>query len=108
MPLPSLVAVACARRMKSLMSLPAENTPPEPMKTCTAMASFFSDASSASDMALYMVPVKAFFLSARVKRMTCTPSCTLISISWVIRSSPLDLNRAYTPRDSPSRPCGEG
>ena len=84
MPLPSPAAVAAARRMKSLMSLPAENTPPEPMNTWQAMASLVSDASSASDMALYMGPVKAFFLSARVKRMTCTPSCTLISISWVI------------------------
>ena len=66
------------------MSLPAEKTPPEPMNTWTAMASFFSAASSASDMALYIGPVKAFFLSARRKRMTCTPSATLISISWVI------------------------
>ena len=65
MPLPSPPAVACARRRKSLMSLPAENTPPEPRKTWQAMASFFSEASSASDMALYMGPVKAFFLSAR-------------------------------------------
>ena len=47
------------------MSLPAENTPPEPMNTWQATASFFSEASSASDMALYIGPVKAFFLSAR-------------------------------------------
>jgi len=84
MPLSSPVAVAWARRMKSLMSLPAENTPPEPMNTWQAMASLVSAASSASDMAVYMGPVKAFFFSARRKRMTCTPSSTLISMSWVI------------------------
>ena len=57
------------------------------MNTWHATASFFSAASSASDMALYIGPVRAFFFSARRKRMTCTPSCTLISMSWVIVSS---------------------
>src|SRR5262245_12141226 len=87
MPLPPADTTAAARRRKSLMSLPAENTPPEPMNTVTAMASLLSAASSASDMALYIGPVNAFFLSARRKRISCTPSATLISISWVISSS---------------------
>src|SRR6266571_5347819 len=59
------------------------------MKTWAAMASLLSDASSASDMASYIGPVSAFFLSARRKRITCTPSATLISISWVIPVSSL-------------------
>ena len=66
-----------ARRTKSLMSLPALNTPPEPMKTWTAMASLFSAASSAADMTSYMGPVSAFFLSARRRRMICTPLSTV-------------------------------
>jgi hypothetical protein len=91
MPLLSLPAVACARRMKSLMSLPAQKMPPEPMNTWHAMASLLSDASSASDIALYIGPVRAFFFSARRKRMTCTPSCTLISMSWVMPFSSLPI-----------------
>src|SRR5262245_26520950 len=56
------------------------------MKTWAAIASLFSAASSAADMASYMGPVSAFFLSARNRRITCTPSATLMSTSWVIAS----------------------
>src|SRR5262245_18812186 len=75
---------SCARRAKSLMSLPAVNTPPDPMKTCAAMASLLSAPSSAADIASYIGPESAFFFSARTRRMICTPSYTAISISLVI------------------------
>ncbi len=88
--------------MKSFMSLPAEKTPPEPMNTWTATASLVSAASSASDMALYIGPVKAFFFSARRKRMTCTPSCTLISISWLIAFPFQHSPARHTPSGFPS------
>ena len=83
-PVPLSDPAAWARRKKSLMSLPAEKEPPEPRKTWQAMAASVSAASKAADMASYIGPVKAFFLAARRKRIICTPSSTLISMSFVI------------------------
>src|SRR5262245_9183690 len=58
------------------------------------MASSASAASSACDMAPYMVPVKAFFFSGLRKRMTCTPSAAAISISRVTFASSVHPNGA--------------
>src|SRR5262245_32178702 len=75
------------------------------MKTCAATASLLSAASSAADMASYMGPVSAFFLSARNNLMICTPSWTLMSTSWVISFPRNSVSSPSSGRWSRQRLC---
>ena len=65
-----------ATAMKSCMSLPDENAPGVPSRTCTRTASSASPSASAFAIAAYMARVMAFFLSGRLKRMTFNAPAT--------------------------------
>ena len=66
------------------MSLPAQNTPPDPMSRWAPTSVDASPRRDASVIAAYMAEVSAFFFSARAKRIVCTPSWMVISISAVM------------------------
>ncbi len=63
--------------MKSCRSLPALKAPPSPASTMTRIAASASARRKASTIASYIGTVKAFFLSARLKRISSTPAAAL-------------------------------
>ena len=69
---------------KSLMSLPAEKTPPVPTIRLTTMSFDVSPELNASERSLYISVVIEFFFSGRLNLIVRTPASIAISIPIVI------------------------
>ncbi len=66
------------------MSLPAVNTPSEPVSSTAPIVASSALSSNATRIASYMASVKAFFLAGLVIAITATPSSREIVTSFVV------------------------